>query len=273
MLAVLFVMPVMKAQEEMSDIKPDTSDYSWERFSLIMGGFVTGLNSDLLIGSRQLGLGVCLNLEDALGLETSSLVLRGELEYNFGKRARQAVRFGYFGFFRNARKIVESDLEIGDVIFPVGTEVTSEFDLQIFKGTYYYSFYMDDRVKLGFNLGLFVMPIRFSTSALHLSEVATHFVAPLPVLGLHTNFAIAPKLFLKQSIEILYLEISDFKGSISDVNFKLEYNTWRHFGLGVGVNSYRLNITGSETSSSLLDFEGVIKTSYTGLMFYGKFYF
>lgn len=65
---------------------------------------------------------------------------------------------------------------------------------------------MDKRVKLAFTVGLFIMPISFSTSALGLSDESVYFVAPLPVLGLQTDFAITPKIILTQNIEVLYLD-------------------------------------------------------------------
>jgi hypothetical protein len=213
-LITLFVTPITIAQENISDNKSDTLNYSWERFSFSLGGFLSGMNSDIQLGSQQVGLGVTINVEDALGLETSTLALRSEMEYHFGKRRHQTARLGYFSLFRDARKVLDSEIEIGDETFPVGTEVTSKFNLRIFKGTYDYSIYMDERVKLGVSIGLFIMPISFSTSALGLSEEVADFIAPLPVFGLGANFAITPKLYLKQSIEILYLEISTFKGSI-----------------------------------------------------------
>jgi hypothetical protein len=269
----LFVTPITIAQENISDNKPDTLNYSWERFSFSLGGFLSGLNSDIQLGSQQVGLGVTINVEDALGLETSTLVLRSEMEYHFGKRRHQTARLGYFSLFRDARKVLDSEIEIGDETFPVGTEVTSKFNLRIFKGTYDYSFYMDERVKLGVSIGLFIMPISFSTSALGLSEEVADFIAPLPVFGLGANFAITPKLYLKQSFEILYLKISTFKGSISDLNIRFEYNPWKHFGFGLGLNAYRLNLTAYNDNSAFLDFKGTVKTSYTGILFFGKYYF
>ena len=234
---------------------------------------MTGLSSDIILGSHQVGLGLSINLEDALGLQSSSLVLRGDAGYNFGKRNRHSLRFGYFGFFRDAKKILESEIEIGDETFPVGTEVNSKFNLQIYKGAYDYSFYMDERVKLGASFGIYILPISFSTSALGLSEEVAKFIAPLPVLGISSNFAISPKVCLKQSIEILYLEISSFKGNITDLIIRLEYNPWKHFGFGLGINTYRLNISASKEDNVSLDFVGSVKTSYTGLLFYGKYYF
>jgi hypothetical protein len=263
----------VNAQDNNSVNTTDTLNYKWERFSVSVGGFITGLSSDIILGSQQVGLGLSINLEDALGLQSSTLVLRGDAGYHFGKRNRHSLRFGYFGFFRDAKKVLESEIEIGDETYPIGTEINSKFDLQIYKGTYDYSFYMDERIKLGASFGIYILPISFSTSALGLSEEIAKFIAPLPVLGVSSNFAISTKLFLKQNIDLLYLEISSFKGYITNLNINLEYNPWKHFGFGLGINTYRLNISASQKDNVGLDFVGSVKTSYTGLLFYGKYFF
>jgi hypothetical protein len=69
------------------------------------------------------------------------------------------------------------------------------------------------------------------------------------------------------------LEISSFKGYITNLNINLEYNPWKHFGFGLGINTYRLNISASQKDNVGLDFVGSVKTSYTGLLFYGKYFF
>ena len=168
---------------------------------------------------------------------------------------------------------MDSNIEIGDQIFPVGTEVNSRFNLQIFKGTYSYSFYQDKRVKLDASVGLFVMPTAFSIDALNLSDKSAKFVAPLPVLGFGTSFAIAPKLYLEQSVDFMYLKISNFKGVITDVNMRLEYNAWEHIGFGGGLNTFRLNIDAFDKKNKYFNFKGSLKTGYTGLLFYAKYYF
>lgn len=263
---------VVQGQENNSDTKSDSTAYSWERFSIKAGGFIAGLNSDIQFGNKQSGLGISVNLEDALNLKSSSLVLRGELGYTFGKRMHSNLEFGYFALFRNSTKVLESEITVGDQSFPIGTEVNSRYNLQIFKATYDYTFYSDKRVKLGVSAGLFVMPISFSTSALRLSEESIEVVAPLPVLGVSSSFAITPKLYFIQSIEIFYLATSPIKGVISDINLRVEYNIWEHFGLGIGFNSYGLSIEAKE-KNAFLNFKGTIKTSYSGLLFYGKYYF
>lgn len=258
------------AQESVEENKTDSLKY--ERLSFLVGGFFTGLNNDIHIGSEELGLGISMNLEDALGLQTSTFVLRSEFEYTFGKQQKSGLQLVYFGFFRDAKKILDSELEIGEVVFPVGTEVNSTYDLQILSAQYSYSFFLDKRVKIGASFGFFVMPINFSTTARNSTASGTKFVAPLPVLGLIGRFAIAPKLFIDQSIKLLYLQVGNFTGSINDINFRVEYFPWDKIGFGLGYNSNHLNIK-AKCSNNPLGFAGKISSGYTGIMCYGKLSF
>jgi len=273
LLLIFLGFTICFAQENPSKNEKDSLNFQWERFSVRFGGFITGVNSDMNFGIKQLGLGININLEDALGLKTSTLALRGALEYNFGKRDRSSVRLGYFGLYRNASKILETDLEIGDTIFPPGTDVSSKLDIMIIKANYDYSFYMDKRVKLGFTVGLFILPISFSIDALGLTDNAVYFVAPLPIFGIKTSFAVTPKVFINQSIELLYLKIGTFSGNIMDLDLRIEYNPWKHIGFGLGVNSHRMTVQNYSEENNGFDFKGTIKTGYTGLLFFAKYYF
>ena len=274
-LAFIFIVaaPLNNTQASSSIIESDSLKYPRERFSVSFGGFLTTLNNDIILGSKQLGLGLSLNVEDAFGLKTSTTVLRGDVEYNFGKRRRSNGKLEYFGLYRDAQKVLDTEIEIDTVTFPVGTEINSIFNLQIFKGTYDYAFFMDDRVRLGVSIGLFIIPIRFSTKGLNYSEVKTQFTAPLPVLGISTSFAITPKLKFRQSIEFLYIRFSNFDGVLTDLNVRLEYNPWKHFGFGLGFNTHDLKINLSAESNIDLDFVGSIESSFAGLVFFGRYYF
>ena len=111
-------------------LSQDSIQYKWERLSLNLGGFLTSINSDISINGQEMGLGVNINLEDGLGLSTSSTVIRGEADYNFGSKGRSYLRIGYFGLFRNASKTLEKELEIGGSVFPIGMELESKYNMQ-----------------------------------------------------------------------------------------------------------------------------------------------
>lgn len=253
-------------------LSQDSLQYRWERFSVSLGGFLTSMNSNISIAGQEMGIGVNLNLEDALGLSTSSTVIRGEAEYNFGSRKRSHVRMGYFGLFRNASKILETELEIGGSVFPIGTEVYSKFNMQIYRGMYDYAFFRDERIMLAASVGIYVLPLDFSLRTGQIINESASIIAPLPVLGFRTAYLITPKVSLKQNVEFLYVKTTSIKGLISDLNFWLEYNPFKHFGFGLGFNTFRFNFSAYDTIGRR-DFKGTLSTEFAGLLFYGRYYF
>jgi len=250
----------------------DTLQFQWDRFSVSLGGFLTSNSSNLSLEGQEMGLGVSLDLEDALGLTTTTLVFRGEVEYNFGTRKRSYVRMGYFGFIRNANKTLETELELGDNVYPLGTELASSFDMHIIRALYDYAYFKDDRIRLGLSAGLYVLPLSFSISTDTLLSESDSFIAPLPVFGFQNSIYITPKILLKQNIELLYLKTSELKGSINDINVWIEYNPFKHLGFGMGYNSFRFNFT-AQGSIGKRDFNGSVSTGFSGMLFYGKYYF
>jgi hypothetical protein len=251
----------------------DSLHYQWERFSVRLGGFLTTLDSDISLTGQQTGLGVNLNLEKALGLKTRTTFVRGEAEYNFGLKRRSNIRLSYFGLVRNANKRLESELEFGDSIYPIGTEIRSRYDLFIIRGLYDYDFYGDNRIKLGLSAGLYVLPVNFSVGTGNIIDESAAFIAPLPVVGLRNAFFITPKILFKQNLEVLYVKTSHLTGTISDVNIWIEYNPFVHFGVGLGYNNFRFRLSASRPEEKMLRFDGTLSTGFTGLLFYGKYYF
>ena len=125
-----------------------------ERVTYRIGTFISANNEGITLGSKQAGLGVIIDLEDALDLDASSLVLRGTGSFRFGERRQHTIVYDYFRIHRKATKILEADLEFGDYIYPVGTRIDSKFNLSIIRAKYEYSFLQDDRVSMGFSLGM-----------------------------------------------------------------------------------------------------------------------
>lgn len=253
-------------------LSQDSLQYRWEIFSVSLGGFLTTMNSNISIAGQEMGIGVNLNLEDALGLSTSSTVIRGEAEYNFGSKKRSHVRLGYFGLIRNASKILETELEIGGSVFPIGTEIDSKFNMQIYRGMYDYAFFRDERIMLAASVGIYVLPLDFSLRTGQIINESASIIAPLPVLGFRTAYLITPKVSLKQNVEFLYVKTASIKGLISDLNFWLEYNPFKHFGFGLGFNTFRFNFSAYDTIGRR-DFKGTLSTEFAGLLFYGRYYF
>ena len=244
----------------------------WDRLSVGFGAFIAGYNSGITLGSKQLGLGLVIDIEDALGLQTSSFAMRGKVIYRFGKTRKHALTGGYFGINRNAKKTLEDSLQLGGIVYPIGTDLTSKYNITIVRVKYDYSFYQDDRVSLGASFGLFIMPINFSVKAQNQEDQVANFVAPLPLIGIRSDFQITKKFYLHQTAELLYLSFTNFTGGLLDLTIMLEHKTFKNVGFGFGINSNRVNITIKNPDSNI-DFFGDIRMDYTGLLLYGRYFF
>ncbi len=238
----------------------------WERYSLTLGGGIVYMKSDVRIGSQSTGISV--NLEDALGLDTNMLVLRAEGIARLGDSRRHRLDFGYFDLSRSGTKTLGRDITIGNTLYPTGTTVDSEFDLKLFKGGYSYSLVQDARIDFGLGAGLYVLPVKFriSTSSGGALEESSS-TSPLPFLEMHIDYALTPKLFIKQSLNLFYVEYQNFKGRLVDAMIGLEYNLWKHFGLGFAFNIFSLHV---EDKGSATNLKGSIDLAFSGLMLYGK---
>ena len=248
-------------------------NWPWEQYSFYFGGFIADINSNVRLGGKNLGAGIDVNLEDALGLDTSSTAFRVGATVRFGKSRRHQAEFSWFQLNRDATKTLGQDVTIDNVIYPVGTTVDSFLDVQIWKAAYNYSFLLDDRINLAAGLGVFVIPIKYMVSASGIGTTEEDITAPLPVIGLRADFALTKKWFLRQSINLFYLEIGDFKGGIVDSTTSVEYKPLKNLGLGLSANSFKVGIEAEGDDYPNIDFVGNIKFDYLGLLLYGKLYY
>lgn len=250
----------------------DKIDQPWERLSIKLGWFIAGLNTDARIGSKELGLGLNLDLEEALGLETTQSVFRADALYRFGKSRRHRWDFSYYDFRRSATKTLKTDVEFNGETIRIGTTADSFFNIRIFRLGYSYSFFHDDRFDIAGSAGLFIMPLEIGISASGLANEDQSITAPLPTIGMRAEFALTPKLFLSQDLQLFWLKYQSFRGGMVSTRTAIEYNAWKNFGLGLGFDAFHLAIEAENEDYPGVDFAGNIKFDYTGLLLYAKFY-
>jgi hypothetical protein len=267
---LLFVQPA-RAENSASHDQP------WEKFSLNLGYFISNVNTDLRFGS---GLGVTIDVEDLLGLDSTNSVFRVGAAWRFTDNRRHRLDFQWFSFRRDGDRTLLEDIKIEDddgniIDIPAGTRVDSFFDLDIYQIAYSYSFFQDDRMDLAASLGLYVMPIHFglnTTGLLNVDE-SERFTAPLPTIGIRGDFAITPKWYFRSGLQVFYLEIGEFTGSILEASVAIEYRPWKHLGFGLGYDGLGVNIESDGEDYPNIDFKGEINFNYTGLLLYTKLYF
>jgi hypothetical protein len=250
----------------------------WEKGSIKFGGFISAFDSTLAFGSDA-GAGITFNAEDLFGLDTSLTVFRAEAMYRPGKSLRHQLDFTYASYHRDGTATLARDVTIGGETFPVGAHVESVFNFDIIRGTYSYAILQDERMRIALGLGVYAVPVEYSLKVQTYGErtavEGADTTLPLPALALRTEFQLIPRLFLNAGIDAMWLEISDFKGSLLDVNIGLEYRPWKYVGFGVGYNAMNVFVEGESSNSDYpgADFVGSVDVRFSGVMLYGKFTF
>jgi hypothetical protein len=281
LLALLLGHATHAAEEtkEITAAPPKESKFlPWEKGSLKFGGFAAAFDSTIGFGINH-AAGLTLNAEELLDLDTSLVVFRADAMYRPGKSLRHQLELSYARYHRDGSATLNEEIEINDITFPVGARVESVFNFDIIRGDYTYAILQDERMRIAVGLGLYAVPLRYSlegeTTGGRQKVEGADTTLPLPALAFRGEFQLVPRLFLNSAIDAMYLEISDFRGSLLDVNVALEYRPWKHFGFGVGYNAMSVDVEGEDNSSSYpgADFVGTVGVRFTGLMLYGKWSF
>ena len=260
------------AEDAASQHKP------WKNISLDFGWNFATLDTTLNLGVK--GVGVALDAEDFFGLDTSTSVFRANAYWRFTDNQRHRFDIKWYSLSREGFKTIGRDITIEDdkgneILLPLGTTVNSHLDLDLYRASYSYSFFQDDRIDLAGGIGVYILPIDIGLNASGIVsfDESEKFTAPLPTLGLRADFAITPKLFLRSYIDFLYLEIDQFKGSIFELTLGLEYLFWKHLGVGFAFDTFRLDIESDGEDYPGIDFNGNLKFDVTGLNIYMKLFF
>jgi hypothetical protein len=276
-LCAFFVVSLLFLIQPAFAENPASNDTPWEKFSMDLGYFIANTDTSVRLGS---GLGVSVDVEDLLGLDTTNSAFRLDASWRFTDNRRHRLDFQWFSFRRDGSRTIGEDIHYkdkddNDQVIQAGTYVESFFDFDIYEVAYSYSFFQDDRIDLAGSLGLYVMPIDFGLNATGLLNVggSETFTAPLPTLGVRADFAITPKWFFRSGIKVFYLEIGEFSGSILEANVAIEYLPWKHLGFGLGFDSLNVKVESDGEDYPGIDFKGEVDFQYTGLLLYAKLYF
>jgi len=262
--------------------RPWLSDQPWEKLSVEFGFFLTNFTSDVSL-TGSLG-GVALNLEDLLGLDSTTSQFRATGHYRAWRRHH--FHFTFFDLSRSADKPLEVPIPEVDPPIEAGSLTRTVFDLRFYKIGYTFSFWNDDRVDLGAGIGFHVMDVEILLDAdaegsvggedgsFERTVLAESTTLPLPVFMFRGNIAITKRVFLKQSFEAFYISLSGFEGLLLDYNFAVEGHICRFFGLGMGYNFMHVKIEGDGGTDFLGGtWSGQLDYDYSGFYLYAKFFF
>ncbi len=214
------------------------------RFNFRFGAlFANQINTGVQVNSRKIPiLGSYIDTENTLGMLNSETVPMLNLAYRI--KANHLISLGWFKLNRNSTIQVQEEINIGDIVIPVGAEVNSLYNTEYFKLKYNYVFFNHPKVKLTIGAGLHVTRIDFGISVTGLidGKLNTGGTAPLPMIGGVMVYTFTPKLRLALRLDQLFVSYGDYQGAMNESNAVIEYQAFERIGFGFGVTRFNLDV-------------------------------
>jgi hypothetical protein len=227
-----------------------------DKFWFGFGAFLSSSTTEARLDSPS-GIGTSLNLEDVLGLDETELSPQGLARWRMSERWRLELEF--FQVDRSNTRATTQDINWGDVTFPTGTELTTEFNVSVTRLSVGYSFFKTEDKEVGVALGFHLTDIDASLSTSGGSEEGGAVLAPLPVLSLYGQVALTDHWALDGRLDAFRLEYDPYAGRIFSMGLDAIYQPWDHFGFGLGWRTLHFSL---EAEGS--DWTGEVGSSFQG---------
>jgi hypothetical protein len=174
---------------------------------------------------------------DDLGLDDNAVSPAVGALINFwGKRI--TLRFDYFGYHDDANATADFEFDFDGDTYPIGADLDSNLDLDLYVINLSYNFYRSDRARFGVGLGVHLADIDLgidgSVNGNLIASGGADVLAPLPNLYVTGAYAFTDKILLRYGGGGISLSYGDWDGSMFFANAFLEYWPWQNLGFGAG---------------------------------------
>ena len=244
--AALIAGPLAAApqDEEAKDVE-DSSRFSLSDFNFRVGFYKITATTEIRLDALGGLIGTSIDLEDDLDLPEDKSA--SYLSFSWRMSGRHFLEMEQFTFKRSGAATLTGEIEFGDNVFEFGALVNSYFDTRVTRISYAYVIHDSNKFALGLSAGLHITKlntgIRDIASPFSNQDVAFAAVtAPLPVIGMTAGWRISEKLFMYGRVQIFRLSIDDYAGKLDHASVKLEYDAFKHVGVGVGYDLFDLNL-------------------------------
>lgn len=252
-LLVVISLFTLVSTVQAEEAKPD-------KFRFAFGGYaLTRFDSTISLTEPNLGAGISISPQDTLGLDIENQVLRIEGYYRF--HPKHALTYSWYSISSEGNKTIEQEFEWVDeggttIVVPLGAQVVSKLDYDIFKVGYLWSFHHTDKVEMGVGAGLHITRLGLALDASVTNPPTSGIenvdtTIPLPVVSFVLKYNINPKWHWYLKTEAFALKFDKWSGSYRDTTFGLEYRAWKNVALGAGLSANALEVEEEDPKAEL----------------------
>jgi hypothetical protein len=233
--ALLICLPLAHAEDAVP-IHPALHD----RFYFAAGAFLPKTSTSAQLDSTTLGAGVNIDFEQALGITTQKVVPDIFARWRFADRWR--VEAEYFQLNRRGDQAIDRNIQWGDVVFPVNTEIQTKFNFSDIRVSAGYSFFKTADKELGVGFGFHVAGYDVSLNSAAAGTETEKVLAPLPVLSAYGQFALTETWAVGARMDRFVVSYDKYAGNITSMAIDVNYQPFRYAGFGLAYRSLFINL-------------------------------
>lgn len=222
-----------------------------DEWGVSLASFWQTFDTRLRLDGEHEQSGEQIDVESDLGLPDDSTNFDFKGFYRFTDRSR--IDVGYIGWSRSRSKTMEEQIVWGDVTYDVGATVKSELDARMLNLIYKYSFFNNGNVMFGVNAGLSSIWTEATLSGEGTisgedtvtvgAKESASVIVPVPVVGLHFEMALVPRLIWKAEGNFFNARVSGYEGSVNELGTSLAWYFTKNFGISAGFQSTTLKVS------------------------------
>jgi hypothetical protein len=182
-------------------------------------------------------------------------------------KPRHHLRFLYTDYSQTDGARIDKEIQWGDELIPVNSDVTGRLGFEIVELAYEYTVFKRPNYELAASLGVHYTALSAELIAtLNSAGIGSRAVggeapidAPLPVVGLRGLWHLGKNVYLDAQVQYFSLTVNDISGSLSNRRAALIWHPSTRWGVGVGYDAFEVDVRLKDG-----DFRGTVDWAYRG---------
>ena len=231
-----------------------------------------GLGEDIRIDAeREPGSGTEIDVEEVLGVPSTTLQPRLAFRWRPGERRRHEIELGFLRAVRSGERTLSDTISVGDTIFAAGAPVEAKVRSSQAFLTYRYALIANEATQIGPAVGLGAVFFRTEIAALVSGpggerevdyEQARKITGPTGSLGAYGRFRFGDRWYLEPDLRAVFLKVGDITAGVLELGAAGRYFVSRTVAaeLGYGFGWYKVEVDKTDSEGILSpDFLGEVK--------------
>ena len=243
------------------------TNHLWPTFAVAVGSYQVSSSDEIRIEGTIDRLGQEVDLGQEFGLGDRESVFGGNFQWAFADK--HSLGLATYALKRDASRSIERDIEIGDVVFPVGASASIEFKQTFIEATYDYWFLRRENFGVGASFGLVYLSLdakaqasyRFGNSGQTTTvQESASTDLPVPMIGMVAKGSPWPWLVLHGGLRYLpSVTVDKYSGEAASYAVGADFYVWGPLAIGAAYSGtiYKADVDDSGWNGSVdLAYEG-----------------